>query len=706
MNRVTTSFFVLKKLNKPPVFDTVYAYRTTRYMQAYLRANGFMHGEVSWDSSITRVKEKKKIAERINTQFTVNTGTQLRLDKITYSIEDSLLQSLTVSRESRSLLKSGDPYSKSTISAELDRLVELYRNNGYYRFSREQLFVVRDTLIAALLDPNLDPLEQLVLLEKLQVRKEKPTVDLEIKTRPIINKNSVTPYRIRKVDIYPEHRLIETTEDSLQYDSVTINNVTVHQAEQLFHNKFIVKHNYLLPDSLYRQRNYYRTINQFNQLGAWDQTTVDIFANDSTHQLDFVLKLNPGKKYNTKIDLEASRNASDVLTATSLLGIGVNFGLRDRNLRKESIQTAVNLRFGIEIGKNFIQTVQTSLNYNIFFPKLILPNFLQPRQNRMQNQKTIFTAIASITDRRDFFELQNYSATWGYEWSKRNPNRTWYYSPVSVEFQKVGRTDSLDNLLESIPNLQNSFKDGFIISQKFTYGIQRNHGKNNSAWRFSLEESGAILGISKTIDRKTGLFRFVKADIDYRYYLNFPRSSLVMRAYGGLGISYGKDKDGNRENILPVTRAFFGGGPSSMRAWGVRQLGPGSSLYLDTLNGGGYDRIGDMQLETNLEYRFNIGTVAGIKVKSALFADIGNIWMSDNQGLKEFDNAVFKLDRLYKDLAVGMGTSLRFDFEYFLIRFDWAYKVKNPIYADQNSGWFQDIKLWKGQLQLGINYPF
>lgn len=704
--RITTSFFIIKKLNKPPVFDSMYAFKTSKFMTAYLRSNGFMKGEVTWDTSVTIVKNKKNPEARVNTRFQVNTGNQLKLDKIVYNLEDSALQAIVMSRESRSLLKTGNPYSKGTISAELDRLVELFRNHGYYRFSREQLYVVRDTVVAELLNPNLDPLEQLALLEKVQARQDNPTVDLDIRTRPIINPNTIIPYRIGKVDIFPEASLLEESDSTHFADTVVNRNVVIHHKEFLFNTKFLVKQNYLYPDSLYRQRNYYRTINNFNQLGAWDQATIDVFANDSTHQLDFRLKLYPGKKLNTKIDLEASRNASDVLTATSLLGIGVNFGLRDRNLKKESIQTAVNLRFGIEIGKNFIQTVQTSVNYNIFFPKLILPSFLQPREGRINNQRTILTAIASITDRRDFFALQNYSVTWGYEWSKRNPNRTWYYSPISLEYQTVGRTDSLDQLLESIPNLQNSFKNGFIISQKFTYGIQKNHGKNNSAWRFSVEESGALVGLIKSIDRSAGLFRFVKADVDYRYYLNFDRSNLVMRAYAGIGVSYGQNQDGKKESTLPVTRAFFAGGPSSMRAWGVRQLGPGSSSYLDTLNGGGYDRLGDMQLEANLEYRFSIGTVAGIKIKSALFADIGNIWMLNDQGIKEFEEGVFKLNRLYRDLAVGAGTSLRFDFEYFLIRFDWAYKIKNPIYANSNSGWFQNINLLRGQLQLGINYPF
>ena len=115
-----------------------------------------------------------------------------------------------------------------------------------------------------------------------------------------------------------------------------------------------------------------------------------------------------------------------------------------------------------------------------------------------------------------------------------------------------------------------------------------------------------------------------------------------------------------------------------MRAWQVRRLGPGSSLIYDTSYQRSNDRFGNMQLEGNMEYRFDVTTVAGIKVKSALFIDVGNIWgveYKDQEAKEKIPEAFFNLSRLYKDLAVAGGTSLRLDFDFFLIRFDWAYKI-------------------------------
>ena len=82
-------------------------------------------------------------------------------------------------------MKEGDPFAKAAISEEMDRLVLLYRNNGFMRFGREELIGLWDTLDISLLQPSLDPLEQLELLQKLKERRENPTANLEIRLRQL-----------------------------------------------------------------------------------------------------------------------------------------------------------------------------------------------------------------------------------------------------------------------------------------------------------------------------------------------------------------------------------------------------------------------------------------------------------------------------------------------------------------------------------------
>jgi outer membrane protein insertion porin family len=102
--------------------------------------------------------------------------------------------------------------------------------------------------------------------------------------------------------------------------------------------------------------------------------------------------------------------------------------------------------------------------------------------------------------------------------------------------------------------------------------------------------------------------------------------------------------------------------------------------------------------------------VAGMQVNGAFFTDIGNIWFI-KKAPGRMTEEIFKLSRLGKDLAVGVGTGVRLDFTYFVIRFDYSIKAKDPsptpaFRAVQNK-WF-GYPTWKDmdQFQLGINYPF
>ncbi len=78
-------------------------------------------------------------------------------------------------------------------------------------------------------------------------------------------------------------------------------------------------------------------------------------------------------------------------------------------------------------------------------------------------------------------------------------------------------------------------------------------------------------------------------------------------------------------------------------------------------------------------------------MQSALYVDAGNIWdrhvlIDTPQITKDADKGSdFKFGRFYKEIAVDAGTGLRFDFDLFIIRFDYAYKLKNPSTAMNGS---------------------
>ena len=57
------------------------------------------------------------------------------------------------------------------------------------------------------------------------------------------------------------------------------------------------------------------------------------------------------------------------------------------------------------------------------------------------------------------------------------------------------------------------------------------------------------------------------------------------------------------------------------------------------------------------------------------------------------------------ELAVGAGIGLRYDFSFFVLRLDTAWKIHNPDATLENK-WFSDLSLSKTVFNVGINYPF
>jgi outer membrane protein insertion porin family len=707
-----TVFPGIKLLDKPPVFDTAAVLRSIVFMNNLLNAEGYYKAAISWDSSIADEGKQR----RLTVNFKVTPGKSYKFDSIAYRLQDSALQVLALSRRNGSLLKKGDPYTVEAVSAEMDRLVDLFRNNGYYKFSRDDLTAERDTVFSALINPSLDPFEQLQLLQQAKSRRDKPVMNIVISLRNPSAFSHFRKYHIRNVNIYADLDLLEDSTIT-KFDSVYVNGMHIFNKYNKFKPAFIASRSLLKPGDLFRVRNYTRTYTNYTQLNTYTQVTIDMAElQDSSARVDALIRMYPAVKQDVSVTADASYNTGDIITTGDLFGVGINFGINNRNVAKQAIQSSTNLRTGVEIdpGTNFIQTIQTSLSRNYSFPRLILPKSVLKlvKSDSLTAQRTVLNFNGAYTDRKDFYALKSFNASLGYQLTRSHRARkshTWYYSPLNVEYVLLNPRAKLDSLLDSVPNLKFSFNTGLVISQVLGYSYIQTEasGVKKNDLRVGLEESGGIFGFIKTLDRDANLYRFIKMDADFKHYINFKKSALVLRLYGGVGIPYGKDKNGDTEKQLPFFKSFYAGGPYSMRAWQVRQLGVGSSPYFATDSlAKKVDRFGDIQLEGNIEYRFSLGTLFGVKLKSAFFADIGNIWYRTDYGLAKYAGAEFNINKLYTDLAVGAGTSIRFDFDYFLLRFDWAYKLKDPVYSYYRYGWFHDVELLKGQFQLGINYPF
>jgi outer membrane protein assembly factor BamA len=172
------------------------------------------------------------------------------------------------------------------------------------------------------------------------------------------------------------------------------------------------------------------------------------------------------------------------------------------------------------------------------------------------------------------------------------------------------------------------------------------------------------------------------------------RHSLATRFIAGLGYAYGNS------SALPFEKHFYAGGSNSMRGWQARTVGPGTAPMDDSFIIP--NQTGDMRLEANIEYRFNLFW----NFYGAAFIDAGNVWTLAHDQAEDSEMSQFRWSTFGKSIAANWGVGLRLDLDFLLLRLDLGLKVHDPAREQSWVGpdhWF----LRNGYaLHFGVGYPF
>ena len=118
--------------------------------------------------------------------------------------------------------------------------------------------------------------------------------------------------------------------------------------------------------------------------------------------------------------------------------------------------------------------------------------------------------------------------------------------------------------------------------------------------KFGTAVAGLLSGLIRSPLLDTNLFRFIKVDLDLSTKYTFKKTAIALRFFAGVGYALDQTRNPVNRFNLPLYRQYFAGGPNSMRAWGLRKLGPGSSIQ-EYGNRGLPERYGDLQLEGNAD---------------------------------------------------------------------------------------------------------
>ena len=734
--KVAQYLFLLKIIKSPLIYNDNAAKLSAENMQSSMFHIGYYHSKVNYSCDTTK--------KRVSVTYKVLPNNPTTIEEIKYDLKLSENKELLKNLSEESYLKKQEPITKINVLSEVNRLVDSFRNNGYYKFSSSEIKVQGDTTNESLISISGDPLEQLKLLSKAQERIDNPTIKLSVSLTPATDSSKLQRYYINKISIWPDYQ-IDKKNQSIAYQTITTKKYQIFYQNKIINPFLFDKLIDIKSGDLYSQLNYNNALFNLSKTGVWQNVSIEI-EEDSVekNKVNLNIQLIPAKKYlfdnSLELSYSASNNNSTVL-AGNLFGLSENLSIVNRNLFNQAIRMTNKFRVGVELNnnnfgnKNLINTTEFSYENATVFPRIILkpiPNLFGPNQNT-KGETFINFGVSNIT-RLNLFSLRSANAGFGWSGTKRNGWK-WNWTSLNFAFSNLYKeSDSFALILEQNPFLRFSYNTAFAsgmslgFSKTFSNKSHTNSLTNETSIRLNAEESGLTWGLIPIINNYKR--RFIKTDAEIKRNIVYNKTAIALRGFVGIGVPL-LGIDTNR--TLPFFKQYYGGGSNSMRAWPIRGIGPGGKPLLPYSTNKSFfnDRSGDIQFEINSEYRFDIIRIIPntLTLKGVVFSDIGNIWnLYNNKSDRSTDNAQFNFKTFYSQLGVTGGTGFRFDFNYFVVRFDFGFRFKRPELFYINDGWqapnisFKDCikkiflrgnndeyRKWRYEnfnFSIGIGYPF
>ncbi len=718
----------------PSIYDPTLTQETAQDMLFLLADRGYYDARVD----TTRLFKNKKA----KVSYFIYPKKPYRVDSVFFNSADQRIDSILQTSADQSLLKKGEKLDIRLLRKERKRLLSLLRNQGYAAFF-ENFFPPRI---------EVDTFDRNYL------------ANIYLEVLPPARDSNHMVYYIGEINVYPEYN---AREDSVNWVRDTVNGIIFHQrsAEPLVKPEVLARSIRLVPGTKFSQEDYDQTNRILGRLPFYRFVRIDERIDSlkpNTLHMDIRLTPNPKLEVGVDFDLNyTNRNSPSV--PNNLIGVSVSPSYRDRNFLGGAETLVSNLRLGAEINPSFggdttatfWNTVDIGLNTNLYFPRFRdylgiwkgvekLP-FSQSKKERGEGFYDLLMngGNSRVTVGYNFLSLVNFyrytllNFAYGFDAQKALRHR-YSVDHLVIDYFSPETEPAFDEILESNPFLERSFGQQLFVSLLFRgfnyqYSSLSNNLGESHFWGVNIETAGTEIWLGNTIYNAfalnsdtlrigdTDFSQYVKLGGEFRYYRQYtPKTAIASRLSMGIARPFGYSRE------VPYVKQYFVGGPNSIRAWLARGLGPGGffdTLTVEDQNLGRLYQSGDFRLEFNLEYRFNIFW----RLNGALFLDAGNVWtirddpsrpgsqflFSERTDQTEYVNG--RYDPFWKQIALGSGFGLRFDFTYFILRADLGVRLRYPypqfegVFDNGGEYWVPRESYFKGNninLNFGLGFPF
>lgn len=680
---------------EPVIYDQLMAEASCADMKRSMVNSGYLNADVT-------VSTKEGHRPKTTVQYSVTPGKMFVVDTIKYTVQDSIIDRIIRNNSSQTLLIPGMNLDAGILNDERNRIVELARRHGYYRFNRDYISFVADTAAGS----DKVGLRMIVAPE---------SIDESGKMHPH------RQYRLSSIDyiLSDKDGNIPGTKTEAVADSCNGFRLIHSDIDDkpFLRSKVVDVHSYLREGMLYNSDSISKTYSSLSRLGIlrYSNITLDTIGGERNKLKANVLMVSQ-PKHSFSLEMEGTNTAGD-------LGAAASMSFTDRNLFRGSEQLTLKFRGAYESITNLPgYSGDTYLEYgmeaNLDFPEFLAPFMSQELQRR--SQATSRFSFKINAQRRPEFQKTIFSAGWSYKWSDRSDSwqKTHQLDVLDLNYVVVPwisdhfRSEYLDQITSAKSILKYSYEDLLITKLGYTY-YYSNAGVNSVApfqysVRVGIETSGNMLNLLSEpmgFDKNdNGQYKFLgvafaqyaKHDFSFTANWRLDRiNNLVAHLEWGIAIPYGNSTS------LPFEKRYFAGGANSVRGWAVRGLGPGTysgdDKTIDYIK-----QSGDIKLGASIEYRSKLFW----KLNGAAFVDAGNIWTMRDYA--EQPGGAFSFNTFYKQIAVSYGLGLRLDFGFLVLRLDGGIKAYNP----SGTSAYRKLPLIHPSmsrdftLHLAVGYPF
>ena len=730
----------LKNNGEPPaVLDTNAINTSKKRIQQYYKNLGYYNVIVDHDT--THTKPKKVVL-----QYQIYPDKQYEIDSIKTQIDSPQIEKIYTSNTAAAIIKQGDAFEINKFEKERERLFTLFRNNGVYNFQQNSI-----QFIAAIDSTGQDL---------------KIPVTIEIQNpQQVVNEISTTvpyqTYTINEIEVFVDDFNaginIDQFNDSIQYKDITL----YSKGKLKYRPQAITSGIAIKKNQPYSDLDRTLTYRYFTNLKNFKYPSINYsLIPEKEDQLKASIFLTPRERFSLGFDLDFSHsNIQD-------FGIGLGGGLGIRNVFRgaESLELNIKNTLGAsrdiaQKGDQFFNLFELGADLKLSFPRLVFPFFENAWTTPEMNPVTQMILGTSIQQNIGL-DKQFFKSTYQFDWQPKknkkvqikwidlefvnNRNLSNYFNVyrnsydrlnsiaaiynTQTDFQDVdgnlsipeGTEGFINAVLnnETILNQENpDFKtvntvkerqdrltaNNLILGSSFSLNFNSQESifdENFYQLRWKVDWVGNLLnGVLRAVNApendqgQTQLggvspSQYVKSEVDYIKHWPLGNEQVIaFHAFGGLAVPYGN------ANNMPFSRSYFSGGANDNRAWKAYKLGPGSSNNINEFNEANF------KLAFNIEYRFPLSG----PLKGGLFIDAGNVWNI----FDDVDDPAFRFDGLQdlSEIAIGSGIGLRYDFDFFVFRFDTGFKTYNPA-LPRGERWWGEYKLKNAVFNIGINYPF